>query len=114
MRKKRARYSHTTASIAPVWIATKNTPARSSSKPSRLPARIRCPVLEIGRNSVTPSTRPRIRACRSEESKSGLVVDLGAFFHELDRLLLHAALDVVAHVLRDLHGAEMRAAHRAE
>src|SRR5262245_21170184 len=44
----------------------------------------------------------------------GLVVDLGAFLDELDRLLLNAALDVVAHVLRNLHRAEVRAAHRAE
>ena len=38
-------------------------PRARRSKPSRSPARIRWPVLEIGRNSVMPSTRPRISAC---------------------------------------------------
>src|SRR4029077_4367707 len=67
--------------------------------------------------SLFPGTR-----CPRE---SGLLVDLGALLHELDRLLLHALfqrallgqtllLGVFAHVLRDLHRAEMRTAHRAE
>src|SRR6202011_1776324 len=45
-----------------------------------------------------------------------LNVYFGAFCQEFRRLLRHAALalGVVAHVLRDLHGAEMRPAHRAE
>src|SRR5688500_16454 len=34
-------------------------------------------------------------------------VELGAFLHELDGLLLHPLLDVVTHVLRDLHRAEV-------
>src|SRR5665213_2105499 len=41
-------------------------------------------------------------------------VDLGAGCQEFRRLLGHPALGVLAHVLRDLHRAEMRAAHRAE
>ena len=44
---------------------TSNTFAFSPCKPSRLPARIRWPVLEIGRNSVRPSTMPRIAALTS-------------------------------------------------
>src|SRR5919197_3573997 len=62
MRKNRARYSHTTASIAPVWITTSKTLSRSPLAPSRSLTRMRCPVLEIGRNSVIPSTTPRINA----------------------------------------------------
>src|SRR5258708_29939292 len=44
----------------------------------------------------------------------GFRIDLRALLHELDGFLLQPFLDVVAHVLRDLHRAEMRAAHRAE
>src|SRR5678815_427378 len=62
--KNRARYSQTTASIAPVWITRLNTVERSSVAPIRSAARIRWPVLEIGRNSVRPSTTPRISALR--------------------------------------------------
>src|SRR6185369_7853469 len=47
--------------MAPVWIAMSKTLAFSSSKPSSDPARIRWPVLEIGRNSVSPSTTPSPR-----------------------------------------------------
>src|SRR2546422_2238834 len=63
-RNRRARYSQITARTAPVWIAMSNTLPRSSFAPRRSLARIRCPVLEIGRNSVSPSTTPRISASR--------------------------------------------------
>src|SRR5207244_4316143 len=54
-----------------------------------------------------------------------LFIDLSATRHELFRLLLHPHTQrrlfidlflrgVLAHILRDLHGAEMRAAHRTE
>src|SRR6185503_2970793 len=66
--KKRARYSQTTASIAPVWIAMLKTFQRSPVAPIRSAATIRCPVLAIGRNSVSPSTMPRISACSSGAS----------------------------------------------
>src|SRR5688572_9941185 len=39
-----------------------NNLALSSVQPSKLPARIKWPVLEIGKNSVRPSTIPRIAA----------------------------------------------------
>src|SRR6476659_10378356 len=56
---------------------------------------------------------------------SDLAVDLGALLHEFLRFLLHAALErlslgesllrrILAHVLRDLHRAEMRPTHRTE
>src|SRR5690606_3147647 len=66
-------------------------------------------------------------ACKSEfrPARSDLAVDLGALLDELNRLDLHALLEglglvqaflggVLAHVLGDLHRAEVRAAHRAE
>ncbi len=61
-RAMRSRYSHITARIAPAWIAISNTLTFSPVKSSRLPARIRWPVEEIGRNSVKPSTRPMMIA----------------------------------------------------
>lgn len=51
-----------TAKIAPVWMAMSKTLTVASlmwfCMPSSWPARIRWPVLEIGRNSVNPSTMP--------------------------------------------------------
>jgi hypothetical protein len=35
---------------------------RSSLKFKRSPTKIKCPVLEMGKNSVKPSTIPKIRA----------------------------------------------------
>src|SRR5512142_2838945 len=70
----RARYSHTTARIAANWMAISNTLALSSLNPSRSPARIRCPVLDTGRNSVRPSTMPRMSACsRMRESVMAMI-----------------------------------------
>jgi hypothetical protein len=51
--------------MAPDWMTISKSLPRSSLKLSRSPARIRCPVLEIGRNSVRPSTTPRMSALRS-------------------------------------------------
>src|SRR4029079_907812 len=50
--------------MAPVWITMLNTFQRSSLAPSSSPARIRCPVLEIGRDSVRASTVPSMPALR--------------------------------------------------
>ncbi len=58
----RSRYSQTTARMAPDWMTISNSLPRSSLKSSRSPARIRWPVDEMGRNSVSPSTMPRMRA----------------------------------------------------
>src|SRR3546814_3111814 len=44
---------------------------RSLRAPSQRPASNRCPVLEIGRNSVTPSMMPRRRAARRELGSIG-------------------------------------------
>jgi hypothetical protein len=57
-----------TARMAPVWMAMSNTLALASSKPSSAPARIRWPVLEMGRNSVRPSTTPMMAALTSKQS----------------------------------------------
>ena len=62
---KRVRYSYTTARMAPSWMAMLNTAWLSASKPMRLPATIRWPVLEMGRNSVRPSMMPRKRALKA-------------------------------------------------
>src|SRR5688572_6807839 len=48
--------------MAPVWITRLNASQRSPVASSRSAARIRWPVLEIGRNSVSPSTMPRTTA----------------------------------------------------
>jgi hypothetical protein len=45
-------------------MMTLNAAHLSASKPSSSVARIRCPVDETGRNSVTPSTMPRMMAIR--------------------------------------------------
>src|SRR5512135_1629621 len=65
------------------------------------------------------------RSLGASLSRSGLRVDLRALLHELDGFRFHAFREgvafvqallcrVVAHVLRDLHRAEVGAAHRAE
>src|SRR3954453_5992221 len=50
------------ARIAPSWMMRLNAAHFSGSKPSSSVARIKCPVEETGRNSVTPSTMPRMIA----------------------------------------------------
>src|SRR3546814_17889566 len=50
------------ARIAPGWIAMLNTAHFDASYPSNSVARIRCPVDDTGRNSVSPSTMPRMIA----------------------------------------------------
>src|SRR5438128_2436478 len=67
-------------------------------------------LLALSRGAAVP------RAC---ESQVGLLrdVELAAVLAELLGLLFHAALlleRVLAHVLRQLHGAEVRSAHAAE
>src|SRR5258706_8048474 len=79
--------------------------------------------------ATSAPARPARRPCPAPTSprwkRSGLLVDLRALLHKLHRLRLHplrkrflvahAVLrGVVAHVLRDLHRAEVRAAHGAE
>ena len=58
---KRCRYSTTTANTAPSWMAISNT-LPWLEKFSKSPSTIKCPVLEMGRNSVKPSIMPKIRA----------------------------------------------------
>jgi len=50
-------------------MAMSNTLALSSSKPNKAPAKIKCPVDEIGKNSVKPSTTP-IKAALNNNMKS--------------------------------------------
>jgi hypothetical protein len=48
------------ATIAPNWMMAVNavTASLSTCLPSSFSATVRCPVLETGRNSVSPSTTP--------------------------------------------------------
>src|SRR6202050_3372998 len=48
--------------MAANWITISKTSPFSSFQLRRLPTTIRCPVLETGRNSVSPSTTPSIKA----------------------------------------------------
>ena len=57
-------YWTTTARIAPSWITTLNTAQVAASYPNTSEARIRCPVEETGRNSVSPSSMPSRMAVR--------------------------------------------------
>ena len=52
----------TTAKMAPSCITTSNIWAKEPVNPIKLFTKIRCPVDDIGRNSVNPSTIPRIIA----------------------------------------------------
>src|SRR5438445_4744654 len=63
-RHNRSRYSQTTARMAPSWMMISKAAARGPTNPSAWPARIRWPVDETGRNSVAPSTSPRMIAAR--------------------------------------------------
>ncbi len=51
--------------MAPVWMAMSKTLAFSPMKSSSDAVRIRWPVEEMGRNSVSPSTTPMIAALPS-------------------------------------------------
>src|SRR5438309_1220384 len=63
-RHNRSRYSQMTARMAPSWMMISKAAARGPTNPSAWPARIRWPVDETGRNSVAPSTNPRMIAAR--------------------------------------------------
>ena len=66
-----ARKYTTTASRVPMWHATSNdSPNLSPSKPKNARARIRCAVLETGRNSVRPWTMPRSAAWITKRERS--------------------------------------------
>jgi len=55
-----------TAAIAPIWMTAVNpvTAGSSTCSPRTCSAIVRWPVLEIGRNSVRPSTMPRMMASK--------------------------------------------------
>src|SRR2546428_6821321 len=56
--------------MAPSWMMISKAAARGPTKPSAWPARIRWPVDETGRNSVAPSTSPRMIAARRVDTAS--------------------------------------------
>ncbi len=72
--RMRCQYTRMTAKMAPVWMAMSKTLALASSKPSSEPARIRWPVDEIGRNSVSPSTTPMTAALSSKTVSTRVLV----------------------------------------
>jgi hypothetical protein len=55
----------TTAAIVPSWVTAVNA-APGSSQPRKAGTMRRCPVLEMGRNSVSPCTIPRTIASISD------------------------------------------------
>ncbi len=60
------RYSQITARIAPNWMKISKTSRFSFDMNARaLPASIRCPVEDTGKNSVMPSTMPIARVLRT-------------------------------------------------
>src|SRR5690625_1797179 len=61
-RHRRSRKIHITASIEPNWITTSNTLSLLETKFIQSPRISRCAVLDMGKNSVRPSTTPRIAA----------------------------------------------------
>lgn len=67
-------YTSITAKMAPVWIAISNTLALPPTKPISEPARIRWPVEEIGKNSVSPSTMPMMAALTSNKVSTRIVL----------------------------------------
>src|ERR1017187_9219044 len=75
------RYSQHTARIAPHWITISNSLPLSSLKSSRSPARMRWPVLDTGRNSVSPSTTPSISALMRMTRSMGRIVSAGGYPH---------------------------------
>src|SRR5579875_1803568 len=60
-----APYCQNTARIAPIWMKISIVTRDASGYPIQSPTRIRCPVEEMGRNSVTPSTMRSTRAFSS-------------------------------------------------
>src|SRR5215207_3531174 len=66
------------ARMAPGWIAILNTAHSSALNPNSSVARIRWPVEETGRYSVTPSTMPRMMTRKRIGTARGLgLVDRG-------------------------------------
>src|SRR5262249_21842746 len=88
----------TTAAATPMTKRIAGLLSEPRSKAPLSPGITRIPLADAG------SSRSRGR---------GLHVDL-ALLPELERHLLHAGGGVVPHLLRELHGAELRPAHRTE
>ena len=60
--QKRRQYTNSTAKIAPSWIAILKATELLSVKPMTSLAKIKWPVDETGKNSVSPSIKPRSKA----------------------------------------------------
>ena len=86
-----ARKNATTANSVPTWQAASNAiPNRPGSQPKNARARIRCPELDTGRNSVSPCTTPssaaEIKSKRGYETLRALArTSLGLLVAKEDR-----------------------------
>src|SRR5687767_12396559 len=99
----------TTASMAPDWIAMLN---RSERSPSQCCAISRWPVLEIGRNSVTPSMTPsRMTSRMLFKDAIGAVAD--SEHYRKSPPLSRSSSRVVGLVALDDDANRARVAHRA-
>src|SRR5439155_23688577 len=84
----------TSARIAPDWIATLNS---SERPPSHCSAMSRCPVLEIGRNSVMPSMMPRMTVLRVSDTWTSRLQSLRAIRARSGRVGAKAPPDIKPH-----------------
>ena len=64
IRHRSSRKYRSTAAIVPSWITAVNA-APGSSQPKKAGTIRRCPLLEMGRNSVSPWTMPRTMAWKA-------------------------------------------------
>ncbi len=69
----RSKYSSTTAKMAPNWIRTVKVSHTGPLTPRSFSARSRCAVEETGRNSVRPSTTPRMIAFNQSFMETSLL-----------------------------------------
>ena len=104
-------------------MARREAPAvNANGVPSSSPGLFRSNETTLG---PSHPTKPQVGFTRIDGHLGGGALNLRALFHELTRLLFHAALEgfflgdaqlrrIFPHVFRDLHRAEVRAAHGTE
>src|SRR3989344_8344061 len=107
-------YRTTTARMAPLWMAISKVLANSDwATPRSRDARMRCAVEEMGRNSVKPSTTPKMRAARSLIIYRRLTLELGAQGQD-QRAEGRQVQDKGRQPADDGHYTHQRQDHRAE
>src|SRR5690348_14780886 len=78
----------TMARMAPAWMVTLKSSERSPRKRSAIS---RCPVLEIGRNSVMPSMMPRMTVLRVSDTGAAFLTSRWRHLNRAARRALRAA-----------------------